>query len=170
MSYKKIDAEHLRTLSRLFSYPEKWPGNGDLHNIAWSNDEKWASTSAESRLRILQNSYVNLFINALPEVPCPPYGSFYLEGILIGQSTVQVKNLYHEYGFQTDEVPDHIAVELEFLSILSTLSTYEEVWRDYDFLLRHLRLWTLEFFQQVEQNDDIGFYKEACRYARQVIF
>jgi len=170
MSALKIDAENLRVLSRLYTYPEKWPENGDLHKIAPINDKKWDSTSSENRLQILQNSYVNLFINALPEVPCPPYGSFYLEGILMGQSTVQVKNLYHEYGFQTYEVPDHIAVELEFLAMLSTLSTHDPVQQDYEILLNHLRQWTPEFFKQMEISDDIGFYKEVSGYARQVVF
>ena len=169
MNHLKIDAENLRVLSRLYTYPEKWSENGDLHQIAPINDKKWGSPSGESRLQVLQNSYVKLFINALPEIPCPPYGSFYLEGILLGQSTVQVKNIYHEYGFQTDEVPDHIAVELEFLAMLSTLSTHDPVQQDYDFLLNHLRQWTPEFFKQVERSDDIGFYKEVSRYARQVI-
>ncbi len=83
----------------------------------------------------------------------------------MGQSTLQVKNIYHAYGFQTDEVPDHIAVELEFLAILSTLSTHDPVQQDYDFLLNHLRQWAPEFFKQVELSDDIGFYKEVSRYA-----
>ena len=170
MNHLKIDTENLQILSRLYSYPEKWPENGDSHKIALTDNIKWGGTSGGNRLEILQNSYVNLFINALPEIPCPPYGSFYLEGILIGQSTVQVKNLYHEYGFQTDEVPDHIAVELEFLSLLSTLSTHDPVQQDYDFLLNHLRQWTPEFFKQVEMSDDIGFYKEVSRYAQQVLF
>jgi len=170
MSPLKIDAENLRILSMLYTYPEKWPDNGDLDKIALIKGKEQDSTSGENRLEMLQNSYVNLFINALPEIHCPPYGSFYLEGILMGQSTVQVKNLYHEYGFQTEEVPDHIAVELEFLAMLSTLSTHDPVKQDYDFLLNHLRQWTPGFFKQVEISDDMGFYKEVSRYARQVIF
>lgn len=170
MNTFKIDVKDLQALSRLFSYPEKRPVNGDLSKLLLITGEKWEVAPGENGLQVLQNNYVNLFINALPEIPCPPYGSFYLEGVLMGQSTVRVKNLYHEYGFQTEEVPDHIAVELEFLAILSTLPAHDSVQEDYDFLLNHLRQWTPEFFKQVELSDDMGFYKDVSRYARQVIF
>lgn len=170
MNTSKIDVEDLQALSRLFSYPEKKPENGDLSKLSLITWKKWEAAPGENGLQVLQNNYVNLFINALPEIPCPPYGSFYLEGILMGQSTVQVKNLYHEYGFQTKEVPDHIAVELEFLAMLSTLVTHDPVQQDYDFLLNHLKQWTPEFFKQVEKSDELGFYKEVSRYARHVIF
>jgi TorA maturation chaperone TorD len=140
-----------------------------LNKLALTTEKTWEKAPGKNGLQILQNNYVNLFINALPEIPCPPYGSFYLEGILMGQSTVQVKNLYHEYGFQTDEMADHIAVELEFLAMLSTLLAHDSIQQDYDFLLNHLRQWTPEFFKQVEVSDDIGFYKKVSRYAQQVI-
>ena len=169
MNTFKIDMEDLQALSRLFSYPEKRPVNGDLSKLSLITGKKWEAAPEENGLLVLQNNYVNLFINALPEVPCPPYGSFYLEGILMGQSTVQVKNLYHEYGFQTQEMPDHIAVELEFLAMLSTIAAHDPVQQDYVFLLNHLRQWTPEFFKRVEISDDKGFYKEVSRYARQVI-
>jgi len=169
MNTFKIDVEDLQALSRLFTYPEKRPVKGDLNKLSLIAGKKWEMAPEENGLLVLQNNYVNLFINALPEVPCPPYGSFYLEGILMGQSTVQVKNIYHEYGLQTEEMPDHIAVELEFLAMLSTIAAHDPVQQDYDFLLNHLRQWTPEFFKRVEINDDKGFYKEVSRYARQVI-
>jgi len=169
MNILKIDVENLQTLSRLFSYPEKWPDNGDLNKITSATEKKWEKTLEENRLQVLQNNYVNLFINALPELPCPPYGSFYFEGVLMGESTVRLKNLYHEYGFQTDEMADHIAVELEFLAMLSTLPTHDRIQKDYDFLLDHLRQWTPEFFKQVGKSDKIGFYKDVSRYAQKVL-
>lgn len=170
MNNFKIDAEKLQTLSRLFSYPEKYPDISDLNKIALITDKKWEGEPGKNGLQVLQNNYVNLFINALPELPCPPYGSFYLEGVLMGESTVRLKNLYHEYGFQTDEMADHIAVELEFLAMLSTLPTHDRIQKDYDFLLDHLRQWTPEFFKQVGKSDKIGFYKDVSRYAQKVLF
>jgi TorA maturation chaperone TorD len=169
MNTFKIDVKDLQALSRLFSYPEKKPVNGDLRKLSLIAGKRWEVEPEGNGLLVLQNNYVNLFINALPEVPCPPYGSFYLEGTLMGPSTVHVKNLYHEYGFQTEEMPDHIAVELEFLAMLSTIAVHDPVQQDYDFLLNHLRQWTPEFFKRVEISDDKGFYKEVSRYARQVI-
>jgi len=170
MNTFKIDAEKLQTLSRLFSYPKKYPDINDLNKIALITEKKWEGKPGKKGLQALQNNYVNLFINALPELPCPPYGSFYLEGVLMGGSTVRLKNLYNEYGFQTDEMADHIAVELEFLAMLSTLPTHDQIQKDYDFLLDHLRQWTPEFFKQVEKSDEIGFYKDVSRYAQKVLF
>lgn len=166
----KIDVEKLQTLSRLFSYPERWPEAGDLSGIARFSKKRWDGISGKKDLQALQGGYINLFINALPEIPCPPYGSYYLEGVLMGESTVRVKKLYHEYGFQTDELQDHIAVELEFLAFLTALPAHESVQADYDYLLDHLKQWTPAFFKQVEKSDEIGFYRDVSRYARKVIF
>ena len=169
MKSVKIDAGELQALSRLFSYPEQWPDAEYVNRIAGNDDRGMDRGFGENGLRTLQNEYVRLFINALPEVPCPPYGSFYLEGALMGESTVRVRNVYLSYGFQTDEVADHIAVELEFLALLTTLSNRDSLQKDYDFLLDHLRHWTPEFFDRVEENDETGFFKAVSRYAKNVI-
>jgi len=117
----------------------------------------------------LKAAYVYLFVKALPEIPCPPYRSFYLEGTLMGESTVRLNKLYNEYGFQTDELADHIAVELEFLAFLTTLLSHNQIQEDYDFLLNHLRRWTSWFFEQMKKCDQTGFYKELSRYAKYII-
>jgi TorA maturation chaperone TorD len=88
----------------------------------------------------------------------------------MGESTVQVRNLYLSYGFQTDEMADHVAVELEFLALLASLSDTEASNGDYHFLMDHLRSWTGEFFDCVEENDETGFYRDVSRYARGLIF
>ena len=126
---------------------------------------------SEETFMDLQNQYVRLFINALPEVPCPPYGSFYLEGTLMGESTLRLTNLYRNYGFETDEVADHIAVELEFLAILLHLSIKDDESTRVDrrFLWDHLKAWTPRFFDRVEDHDEMGFYAGVSRYARRVI-
>jgi len=160
-----VDAFHL--LSRLFTYPEQLPAHANLVGIATVPWQREADTAA---LEALQAEYVRLFINALPELPCPPYGSFYIEGTLMGESTVKLRNLHLSYGLQTDEVADHIAVELEFLALLGAVSRETPgVLEDYEFVLNHLRLWTPLFFDRVEENDEIGFYRELSKYARKVL-
>ena len=42
-----------------------------------------------------------------------------LTSTAMGESTVGVKRLYAKYGLETDEIPDHIAVELAFLRFLA---------------------------------------------------
>ncbi|MBW2066924.1 MAG: molecular chaperone TorD family protein [Deltaproteobacteria bacterium] len=168
MRSERVDPTRLMTLSRLFRYPDRWPEDQDL--VLLSPPVAHSEILVEKDLSALQGSYVHLFINALPEVPCPTYGSFYLEGALMGESTVRLKRLYGEYGFEADELADHIGVELEFLALLATLTDEPAVREDYDYLLEHLRQWTPEFFDRVEQIDPLGFYRCVAAVARKVIF
>ena len=164
-----MNAENLGALCRLFTYPETWPAPDIRHLAIPVRGAPW-ETMDDSALTALQNSYVRLFINALPQIPCPPYGSFYLEGTLMGASTLRLRRLYGEYGFETEEMPDHIAVELEFMAALWSLPEHDLVKTDQDFLRDQLKQWTPEFFSQIEKSDTMGFYKEVARYAQKIIF
>jgi TorA maturation chaperone TorD len=157
------------TLSRLLAYPDQKPAASDLEWLGEEEARAWESFLEREGLAALQAEYIRLFVNALPEVSCPPYGSYYLEGVLRGASTVRIEHLYQSYGFYTDEVADHVAVELEFLSILAALPQNEEVGKDYDFLLAHLNSWVFDFFKQVEDNDSLGFYEATVKWARRVL-
>jgi TorA maturation chaperone TorD len=165
-----INTERLQSLSRLFSYPEKWPDARDLETIAPQWRARWDGSLPQNRLQDLQAVYISLFVNALPEIPCPPYGSYYLEGTLMGPSTVRLNKLYNEYGFESKELADHIAVELEFLAFLACYSTLEDVKANYEFLLTHLKQWTPAFFEQVEETDRSGLYRALCASAADFIF
>ena len=115
----------------------------------------------------LENEYVRLFINALPEVPCPPYGSVYLEGTLMGVSTIQLSDIYRKYGLIPEEMPDHIAVECEFLAWLSEKSRdSQEARLDFDFLLHHLQEWICPFLTRVVQHDQLGWYGQCAEWAK----
>ena len=157
-------SEDLRRLCRLFSYPERWPEARDLQILTEEDRSRWAVDPGENELRKLQGHHVRLFINALPEVPCPPFGSCYLEGSLLGESTQWVDQLYRRYGLETDEIPDHIAVELEFLAFLADPRTSASP-EDFDALLGHLRSWMPEFLDRVRQHDQSGFYRAVSEVA-----
>lgn len=165
MQNHSIEADDLRLLSRSFRYPEEMPDWFALAGIGIAFDPDLETVG----LTKLQNEYVRLFINALPQVPCPPYGSFYIEGSLMGASTVRLQNLYQTYGVLADDIPDHISVELEFLAFLSILSPMHPIEEDYRFLLDHLNQWTPEFFTCIEEHDSTGFYSEISRCARKVL-
>ncbi|MEA2114973.1 MAG: molecular chaperone TorD family protein, partial [Thermodesulfobacteriota bacterium] len=67
----------------------------------------------------LQIEYTRLFINGIPHIIAPPYGSFYLDGdhTLQGKSTKRARDFYRQYGYDiadTSEPADHIRLELEF--------------------------------------------------------
>ena len=165
---ERIDGNDLRLLSKLFSYPERFPEPGEMERTGgtWSDS---TGTGPNDSLTSLQNEYVRLFINALPEAPCPPYGSLYLEGSLMGASTLRLRNLYATHGFITDEMADHIAVELEFLALLSTLSQNSRAEEDFEFILDHLGKWTPKFFSRVETNDTTGFYRDLSKFACKIL-
>ncbi|MCF8113602.1 MAG: molecular chaperone TorD family protein [Desulfotignum sp.] len=159
------EPETLMALSRLFTYPEQLPDDRDLARIFTQAGPIPACPS----LTGLQNRYVSLFINHLPEVPCIPCGSWYLEGTLMGPSTITLSALYREYGFEPLEIPDHIAVELEFLAILSTLvhqapgdDYKDQVTTDLNFVTSHLAAWTPDFFSRVASWDKNGFYGDLA--------
>ncbi len=169
-----IESAELQALSRLFSFPEQWPDGATLDRRSHASENQKIAEIADiagTDLLALQNAYVSLFINALPEVPCPPYGSYYIEGVLMGETTVRLGKMYREYGFQITEMADHIAVELEFLALLTVLLKQNDpVQEDHQFLLAHLRQWTPKFFSRVEQNDQTGFYSGVARNAGRILF
>ncbi len=72
----------------------------------------------------LQVEYARLFVGP-DRLPSPPYGSVYLEQgrTVMGETTSRVAEFYAAEGLsvdlQTHELPDHIALELEFMYYLS---------------------------------------------------
>jgi TorA maturation chaperone TorD len=122
--------------------------------------------------------YARLFLG--PSRPlAAPYGSVWLEEekTLMGDSTIAVQELYHEVGFEIDEdfreLPDHIAVELEFLYLL--IYRENEARRNNSpealtaiaglrkrFLDEHLGSWVVPFTTAVKADAQSGFYRELA--------
>jgi TorA maturation chaperone TorD len=162
----------LGALSPFFIYPESPPDLNALADLGVFEKNRLPII----KLLELQNEYVRLFINSLPEVPCTPYASVYLEGRCMGESTVEILELYQKYGLTTDEMPDHIAVELEFLSYLDYLiqgskdiETDKDVESDLALFIKHLYSWAPIFFKRVEEHDKTGFYRAVARAAFQAL-
>lgn len=171
MSVPLLDPNELLTLARLFAYPD--PGSepeAGGQGAAVAGTEPAAAPGCPTAAALsLENEYVRLFINALPEVPCPPYGSVYLEGSLMSSSTVRLRRIYWSYGFDSVEMPDHVSVELEFLAVLAALGDQPESRDDYAEVLDHLRAWTPEFFRRVDQHDRTGYYRQAAARATRLL-
>ena len=157
----------LYAISLLFSYPDR----------QWASMPIPEGLAVEARLVLeemrsldptaLENEYVRLFVNSMPEVPCAPYGSVYLEGTVMGETTLKLSECYRRYGMEPDELADHIAVESEFLAWLhGRAGESAENRKQYDYLLGHLQQWTTGFFSQVEQHDRLGCYRHCARVAR----
>lgn len=123
----------------------------------------------------LQVEYAKLFVGP-NELLAAPYGSVYLdEGRrIMGDSTKEVIKLYEEEGLGRDEnfkeLPDHVAVELEFMSFL----IYKEIEalrkndfkialaymeKQEGFLHGHLRQWIPLLCKKIKEGTDNLFYR-----------
>lgn len=126
-------------------------------------------------LSALLLDYTRLFLGPM-EILAKPYGSVWLdaEKTLMGDSTLALLDLYREAEFEMDddfkELPDHIAVELEFLyqlifrenearqggdsvRLAATLSLLDR------FLTQHLGAWSGRFTSAVQASAQCGFYR-----------
>lgn len=129
-------------------------------------------------LQALLVDYTRLFMGP-PSPLAAPYGSIWLSGenAVMQESTVALQGLYGEAGFEVDEelgeMPDHVAVELEFLYLLTFKQNEarragEEVaiaaWDQlHDLFLRgHLGAWIAPFTQAVQAQAQTAFYRELA--------
>ncbi|MBB5349103.1 molecular chaperone TorD family protein [Desulfoprunum benzoelyticum] len=163
-------AADLRCLSLLFSYPDAgWA----LQPAPAASGVRAAALLARMRAVdsiVLQSEYVRLYINAMPTLPCPPYGSVHLEGSVMGRTTVEVAACYRKYGLVCEEAADHIAVECEFLALLHRCADRDaETAADCRLLADHLQSWADTFFDLVDRHDTLGIYREAAAFGRSVV-
>jgi len=166
-----INAHDLLAISRLFSYPDAQTISAPIPDGVGVEAQALLTERTQLDPILLENEYVRLFVNALPEVACAPYGSVYLEGTLMGASTMRVAAMYRKYGLHPDGLPDHISVESEFLAWLSgEVMHSSEARKDFDFLWAHFQGWLPLFFAQVEQHDQLGWYRRCAEWAKGIIF
>src|SRR3972149_3434824 len=125
--------------------------------------EENRGTDEEEFYKTLTVEYTRLFTNAIPTVPCPPYESVYREDVIMGDSTLCVLECYNKAGLKVVEkfhdLPDHVAVELEFLYYLTEYGYGDE--HD-SFIEEHFSKWIPKFCEDVEKNDRTGFYGPAA--------
>ena len=93
----------------------------------------------------------------------------------MGDSTMEVQRMYRQAGLSltSKEVPDHIALELEFASYLTgkieqlqyqdSDAAGEEMTELYTYFLHHhLGRWVPEFCQRVRSGSENGFYRSLA--------
>jgi TorA maturation chaperone TorD len=130
--YKDISLLY-RFLAQSLKFPEHSWFTDDFKTMFFSMlDQLEANTESED-LRVffaqtddfiedLQIEYTRLFINGVPHVVAPPYGSVYLDKSLQGLHASKTLTYYREKGCamaEGSDLPDHIVHELEFLSHLA---------------------------------------------------
>lgn len=129
--------------------------------------------------------YARLFVG--PDVLLAhPYGSVYLDGpkVLMGDSTMDVIARYRDADFaisaEFKEMPDHIAVELEFLylscyneSLAITEQRVEDQaeWqqRRQDFINDHIGRWINAFCNKLRDNSQFDYYRTLAELTRSFI-
>ena len=122
--------------------------------------------------------YTRLFLGP-NHIIAKPYGSVWLEdaSTVMGESTMEALEFYREGGFDISadfrEVPDHVAVELEFLYLL--IYRENEALRNADagalrakaalrkrFLTKHLGRWIGPFTAAVIAGAQSNFYRRLA--------
>jgi len=137
----------------------------------------------EEQIKSLAVDAAKLFIGPF-ELLAPPYGSVYLENsrVVMGESTIDAEKTYKDEGLNLElkEAPDHITVELEFMSYLNfqqlealkasdteTAEGYRN--RQLSFLNNHLSRWIFQFAEKVETFSHTEFYKRVAELTGEYI-
>ena len=95
----------------------------------------------------LLREYTRAFHGGPRAGACPPYESFYREGLIYGDTSVAVAKLLRERGYELaieGELADHIAVELE----LASLTLDREI-------IRRLKEWVPELRKCLETRSQL---------------
>jgi TorA maturation chaperone TorD len=141
--------------------------------------ENAAVAAGNSTLEALAVEHARLFIGPF-QLVAPPYGSIYLDDAktVMGASTAKVAAFYQACGLHLaddfHELPDHIAVELEFMSYLAFKQRQAEVSGDKgegrrvvslqrEFLDRFLMPWLEPFTSAVILDGEAPFYQAIAR-------
>jgi putative dimethyl sulfoxide reductase chaperone len=136
-------------------------------------------------LQTLLVDYTRLFMGP-PQPLARPHGAFWLTGetTLMQDATLAVLELYQEGGFELDdefrEMPDHVAVELEFLYLLIFRRNEEQrgglpgalaKWEQLEkvFLGRHLGAWIGPFAAEVTAGAETAFYRHLAELTERFV-
>jgi TorA maturation chaperone TorD len=196
----RLRAVTYRALSATFLYPEDdrleelAVATPELRTAAervWGRSLVPGWTAVLDRLELLTHEaaedlrieYTTLFLAGARGRSCPPYESFHIGAgpSDAGIAAAAVEAVYGAAGVAVGgaaegELPDHIAVELDFLSYLcgqeADASDPERAaaWRlrQETFLSDHLLRWLPAFERALAAVMPDGFYREAARAAREV--
>lgn len=112
----------------------------------------------------------------LPRRSNPAETGTKIKGLLMGESTLQVRQAYLQAGVLPEEgLPDHIANELRFMAYLWTREAEEEGEAPPLAVLRqrfrqdHLLQWIGPLRERVAERDRIGFYRAALEATEAVL-
>ena len=146
---------------------------------------KLGAAFAAHDLQTLLVDYTRLFLGPV-QVLAKPYGSSWLKTPVPTDENPPpaVLALYSAGGFEMDdefkELPDHVAVELEFLYLLTFNKSRAEAVGETNeaaataalresFLREHLGAWIGPFAAAVKANAETDFYRELADFTERVV-
>lgn len=178
LSRERERGDSYKTLSECYHLPDEnliKLLNNPSESASGLYSELVGSVPGMDDVESLKVDYAKLFVGPY-ELLAPPYGSIYLEnGKLMGDSTMDVKNWYALEGLEITlrEVPDHIALELEFVYFLISKETeaisnassedaihYLE--KQKAFVETHLGQWVSAFADRVKERAETEFYRSLA--------
>ncbi len=159
-----------RFLAQCMHYPDSDWMNEDFLNVFYNLlgtlggieegvEIRKSINNAEDYLEDLQVEYTRLFINGVPHVVAPPYGSVYMDKSLQGTFAGNTLAFYREKGFAMDQnadLPDHLIHELEFLSLLAEENDSAG---EKEFLKKLFRPWYTQFHARVTKEAHHPYFR-----------
>ncbi len=103
-------------------------------------------------LKDIQSHYINLFDSNIEKIECVPYASWWSAQRLMGKEALSIKEFYKECGFEFNHYefkmpPDHMALEIGFLSLLLREEKIKEAC-----LMINKHLWWLDKLYECVKN------------------
>jgi len=135
----------------------------------------------DALLEYLAVEYTRLFLG--PGRHVQPYAATYLGGpgtSLCGPATIWARDFMERAGFELTperrDLPDHVSVELEFMSRMAAreaeaheagdAAAAEQCrWIQKEFLDNHLGRWLPSFYGHAAEHAQLSFYRELARLA-----
>ncbi|WP_025209601.1 TorD/DmsD family molecular chaperone [Hippea sp. KM1] len=113
-----------------------------------------------------QGIYTGLFIANYPKTPLHPYESFYKDGLVGGEVSDQLNEIYKSCGleiFDEREFPDYLTFELEFGAfLLENEENCKPIFAQ--FFFDHLFEWIFSFFDDLTNTKEAPlFYKSLAQ-------
>lgn len=187
-------ATRYKSLAAAFTYPDcsvlaelregRWPDPEQDSQALRRAFAAFRTACVQVEASSLQEEYLLLFDR---QVRCSPYESSYGDGRRLGGKPVELADItgfYIAFGLEPScshrEMPDHIAVELTFMSVLCLKEAYAlfhglaeprevscEAQRT--FLGDHLGRWAWTFVEGVEAAPATPFYRAAAALLREFV-